>query len=431
MAVNFKPHETTGKLASRWLTQSGKLSKAEQFVLDKWMTRTSVELRDTIVRECIRMEEIGVFKDMPDICIIPKIETIAEVGHRKFLVWTEKLTKAIPDVVRSGFRSLSGLSPSAKSEEDPFADVTQDRKKDFYSSFQFYQGTVEKNGLNWKQPELQAAIILLDTPDSKDSFDSSFPGLEEAVLFTLHHEIAHGCLLARLVFNPISVATNVLTPTIDKADREKSCTWNRESWVALFSFHLPKEHPDYEDLGIFQTRWREYYADVGGALMHARAGYSTQYIEPLCKVRESGSMDHQTHPVLQQLVKILDFHPIVLNKKIDAFALHSAISAAIAPQIGHDILQMMQLSPALAEKMEQGLPDLVSKSEVESQGYAEMNEALGGQFPKMAMFFAHLEDGPDAFQVAASVEDGRYFQVCQRLRQQQALDQSAPLLLTM
>lgn len=430
MAVNFKPHETTGKLASRWLTQSGKLSKAEQFLLDKWMTRTSVELRDTIVRECIRMEEIGVFKDMPDLRIIPQIETIVEAGHRKFLVWTEKLTKAIPDVVRSGFLSLSGLSPLIKSEEDSFADVVQDRKKDFYSSFRFCQETVGKNELNWKKPELQAAIILLATPDSKDSFDSFFPGLEEAVLFTLHHEIAHGCLLARLAFNPISVSINALTPTIDKADHDASLTWDRESWAALFSFHLPKDHPDHGHLEIFQIRWEEYYADVGGALMHARAGYSTQYIEPLCKARESGSMEHQTHPVLQRLVQILDFHPMVLNEKINAFGLHWAISEVIAPQIGHDILQMMQLSPALAEKMEQGLPDLVIKSQIESQGYEEMNEALEGKFPKMAMFFANLKDGPDAVQVAESVENGRYFQVCQK-RRQQALDQGDPLLLTM
>lgn len=431
MAVDFKPHETTGKLASRWLTQSGTLSKAEQFFLDKWMTRTSMELRDTIVRECIRMEEIGVFKDMPDLRIIPQIETITEVGHRKFLVWTEKLTKAIPDFVRSGFRSLSGINFFAKSVEDPFADVTQERKKHTFesSSFQFYQTTVEENGLNWKQPEMQVAIILLHTSNSKDSFDSSFPGLEEAVMFRLHHEIAHGCLLAHLTVNPVCVDTNFLALTIDKFDFTASCDWNHESWVALFSLDLPKNNPDADDLDAFQTRWREYYADVGGALMHARAGYSTQYIEPLCKARESGSWDHRTHPVLQRLVQILDFHPIVLNEKIDAFDLHKAIGAVIAPQIGHDMLEIIRISPALAEKIEQAFPELLSKSQVESPSYAAMNEALEGRFPKMAMFFAKLKDGPDAVQVADSVDRGRRFQISQMLHQ--SPDQGGPLLLPM
>lgn len=405
---------------------SGTLSKAEQFVLDAWMTRKSRDVRNLIARECIRLEEMGVFKDVPDLRIIPQIETIAEVGHRKFLVWTEKLTKAIPDFVRSGFHSLAGVSPPAKVEEDPFADVTQESKySDFESSFfEYGLKTVEKNGLDWKQPSLQAAIILLRTPNFKKSFDSSFPGWEEAVMFILHHEIAHGSLLARLTYNPICVATNFLAPTTGEADQVASWGWDRESWAALFSFHLPEQHPDFRDLEMFQTRWREYYADVGGALMHARAGYSTQYIGPLCNARESGSMDHQTHPVLRRLVQILDFHPIVLNEKIDAFDLHTAIGKTIAPQIGHDMLEIIRLSPLLAEKMEQALPELVSTSQIESQGYAGMNAALGGRFPKMAMFFAKLVDGPDSSQVADNFERGRRFQIFQ-MSQQQSLDESA------
>lgn len=121
---------------------------------------------------------------------------------------------------------------------------------------------------------------------------------------------------------------------------------------------------------------------------------------------------------------------MVLNEKIDAFELHSSIGAAIAPQIGHDTLEMIRISLALVEKMEQSLPELVSKSQVESQGYVEMSEALGGQFPKMAMFFANLENGPDVVQVADSVDRGKRFQISERLHQQ-SLDQGAPLLLTM
>ena len=101
MAIDFKPHETTGKIASRWLMQLGTLSRAEQLILDAWISRRSRDFRNTIRRECALLYEMGVFDSMPDMRIVPQVDTVMEVGARKFLAWTEKVVEAIPHVVRS------------------------------------------------------------------------------------------------------------------------------------------------------------------------------------------------------------------------------------------------------------------------------------------------------------------------------------------
>jgi hypothetical protein len=399
MAVDFKPHDSTGKLASRWLTQSGTLSKAEQFFLDKWMTRTSVELRDTIARECIRLYDIGVFDDMPNMRIIPQIETIAEASARKFLAWTEKVRDAIPLVVRSGFRSLRDLTKTEHNNAkdiDPFAEVVAaEEKPDYSPSFYCNSESTIKEGFIWKRAMVNAATIVLGTPDLKHPFFSAFPSLEEATIFTFHHEAAHGALLARETFNPISVQVNCLAPYSSEDDIKKSRTWERDSWAALFCVRPENFGHEGDKIKMFQTLWGEYYADVGASLMHARAGYSSEYITPLANARAEGSRDHQTNPVLEKLIQVLDFHPVVLNKKIDASYLHEAIGRAIAPQIGHDVLAIIKSSPLLSGMLESALPALPDTNEVLSPGFEAMNEALGGDYPKLALFFAKLKDGPN------------------------------------
>ena len=410
MAFDFKPHDSTGKIASKWLTQSGTLSKAEQFVLDTWMTKTSRDLRNTIGRECMRLYEIGVFDEMPNMRIIPQIETVAEAGARKFLAWSEKLVDAIPEVVRSGFRNLytadiGGVSlKKVVHAVDPFADVIAVEKPDYSSSFHYSADYTNKDGFNWTRAVVQSATIVLGTPDLKTPFFSSFPSLEEATMFAFHHEMAHGAHLSRLNFNPIVVPTNYLAPYTGNDDQDVDMTWERTSWAALFSVRIPGDDLVADVFTTAQTVWGEYYADVGAALMHARAGYSSQYLEPLCQARAAGDHAHRTNPVLKELLQVLDFHPIVLKDKFDAFDLHRAIGIAIAPQIGRDVLRMSSVSTKFAMMVEKVLPALPQTSQVQSAGFEAMNEAMGGQYPRTALFFAKIKDGPDVSQVAKAFE---------------------------
>lgn len=418
MGIHLQPQEGTGILASRWLTQSGGLSKAEQFFLDKWMTKTSIELRDTIGRECVRLHDVGVFDTLPNMKIIPHIETIAEAGARKFQVWIHDFRDALPDVVRSGFKSLEKLV-SSKKEREPFEEI---ENSEFSSGFNCQTGIRTRDGLQWVEPLFYSATLTLGTPDLKHPFFATFPSMEEAAMWTFHHEAAHVAMLVRQTVNPIVVASNPLAPYADAAELKSAMEWDNKAWVNLLCVVGPGDGKDHVGLEIFQKRWGEYYADVGATLLHARSGYATQYLGPLCEQRRDGDTVHQTNPVLEELAQILDFHPIVLKETVNAEDLHSAISQAIAPQLGRDMLRMTSSSEACAMLLEQALPELVSKSQVESKGYAEMNEALGRRFPRIAMFFAKLVDGPDAGQVASSFEVGMHVHIPQSLRQQ-SLDQ--------
>lgn len=403
MAVDFKPHENTGKIASRWLMQSGTLSRAEQLLLDTWISRRSRDLRNTIGRECARLYEMGVFDSMPDMRIVPQVDTVMEVGARKFLAWTEKVVEAIPDVVRSGFSKPFGAAKKVVSQlvQDPFADVEQESRKADYSPRIVYRvDTQERDGLQWEHAMVHSATIVLNTPDLKEPFFSSFPSLEEATVFTFHHEAAHAAMLARLNFNPILADIQWLAPHHDDADYRACMDWERQAWASLLSVRAPEGNEAVAPLGDLQTLWGEYYADVGAALLHARHGYSTQYLPALAKARFFGDDKHRTHPVLLELAEVLDFHPIVLKEKIDAFDLHNAIGKAIAPQMGRDILQSAAASPAVAMMMERALPSLGDTSQTNSSGYADMNAALGGQYPKLALLLAGLKHGPTLDEVA-------------------------------
>lgn len=410
MAVDFKPHDSTGKLASRWLTQSGTLSKAEQLFLDAWMTRESRDLRNIISRECIRLYEIGVFDEMPEMRIIPKIETIAEAGARRFLVWTDKVMDAIPEVVRTGFRTLRDAlkTENVIAEADPFADVVAAEEADDYSSrFEYHRDWLLQKDLLFKRAMKHSARLIMETPDLKNPVSASFPSLEEATVFTFHHEAAHGAMLARQAFNPILAEVNKLAPYADEEEFKADTTWERESWVALLSVQVPAGDLAVAPLDEFQTLWGEYYADVGAALMHARNGFNCDYLVPLCQARAKEPRNHQTNPVLQKLAKTLDFHSLVLKDKINAADLHQSIGYAIAPQIGLDVLTMMKSSDALSTLIERALPALPNTSQMASDGFVAMNEALGGQYPKAALFFAKLKNGPDVNMVSQAFE-GRF-----------------------
>lgn len=424
MAVDFKPHDSTGKLASRWLTKSGTLSKAEQLFLDAWMTRKSRDLRDTIGRECILLYEIGVFDEMPEMRIIPKIETIAEAGARKFLAWTDKAMDAIPEVVRTGFRALRDASKTEKivAEADPFADVVAAEEDDDYSSgFKYDRDWLLQKDLMFKRAMKHSARLVMDTPDLKHPFFASFPSLEEATVFTFHHEAAHGAMLARQASNPIVAEVNKLAPYTDEEDFKADTTWERESWVALLSVQVPAGDLAVAPLDDFQTLWGEYYADVGAALMHARNGFNCDYLVPLCQARAKEARNHQTNPVLRELAQVLDFHPLVLKEKINAADLHQSIGRAIAPQIGLDVLTLMKSSAALSTLIERALPALPNTSQVASDGFVAMNEALGGQYPKAALFFAKLKNGPDVSMVSQAFEGRFEFKIGPQTADQMAI----------
>lgn len=416
MGIHLKPHASAGKLASRWLTQSGDLSKAEQFFLDKWMTKTSIELRNTIGRECTLLHDIGVFDTLPDMTIIPHIETIAEVGARKFQVWVRDVRDALPDVVRSGFKTLAGLIRT-KREIDPFEEV---ENPNFSSGFNCQSGIRTRDGLQWVEPLFYSATLTLGTPDLKHPFYSTFPSMEEAVMWTFHHEAAHAAMFARQLVRPIAVAANPLASGMDNAELQRNAAWNDKAWVNLLCIVAPAGHQDIADVQTFQTRWQEYYADVGATLLHARSGYSTAYLGPLCNQRREGDAIHQTSPVLEGLALVLDFHPIVLKKTIEAEDLHAAIGQVIAPQLGRDILELTGSSAEYASLFEQALPDLPGESHLTAQAYTKMHAALGEQYPKLALFFAKLKDGPDAATVGKAFE-GQFAPTMS----QQAADQMA------
>lgn len=400
MGIHIKPQDGTGKLASRWLTQSGSLSKAEQFFLDKWMTKTSIELRDTIGRECMRLHEVGVFDTLPNMKIIPQIETIAEAGARKFQVWVRDFRDCLPDVVRSGFKSLAHLV-SSKVERNAFEDIEQ---PELSFGFNCQTGIRTRDGLQWVEPLFYSATLTLGTPDLKHPLFAAFPSMQEAAMWAFHHEAAHAAMLSRQTVNPISVVSNSLAPYADEAEFKSNIAWEDASWVNLLSVVAPKENKALAALETFQALWGEYYADVGATLLHARSGYSAQYLASLCEQREAGDIVHQTNPVLEELAQVLDFHPIVLKETVDAFDLHSAISRAIAPQLGRDMLNMASGSAAYAMLFERALPAMPGGSHLDSEAYTAMNSAMGEQYPKLALFFAKLKDGPDAAVVGKAFE---------------------------
>lgn len=439
MAFDFQPPKAAGPLASKWLMKSGTLNKAEQLFLDTWMTRRSRDMRDTILKECKTLHDIGILEQLPNMRIIPQIETVAQAGSRKFLQWAHQVEKAIPEFVRSGFKNvMSGLpaNPSLGqalqekvSEPDPFEEIESRNDSSFMMS---REQIVQKDGYNWGEPILSASYVVLGTKDLKSPLVSNFPSLDEATMFVFHHELAHAAMTMRRNYNPIVAGINVLAKYENDEDFTKDGDWVQNAWRTMLNIRPSGENgklPGMGALDIQQERWEEYYADVGAAFLHARSGYTNEYMANFCNHREQGHLSHKTDDVLRELNQILDFHPIVLNEKIDSFDLHRAIGYSIAPQITRDVLALTSSSKDVAQLLEKGLPDLSSSSQMQSPEYTAMNDALGGQYPKLAMFFAKIKDGPDVAAVAKAFE-GQLSPKATRSMEQQIQDFSTSTTLT-
>ena len=65
---------------------------------------------------------------------------------------------------------------------------------------------------------------------------------------------------------------------------------------------------------------------------------------------------------------------------------------------------MTGFSGEFAMLVEKVLPALPETSQLQSAGFEAMNAAMSGQYPKTALFFAKLKDGPDVSQVARAFE---------------------------
>lgn len=437
MAFDLQPPKKAGALASKWLMKSGTLSKAEQLFLDTWMTRRSRDLRDTILKECQTLHDIGILEQMPNMRIIPQIETVPQAGARKFLEWAHEVEKAIPQFVRSGFKQFIDL-PNAivgqifqrkTPETNPFEELESQHDAAFMGSMANIQ---KKDGYNWSEPIVSSSYVVLGTQGLKDSIGSNFPSLDEATMFVFHHELAHAALFMRMGTNPIVGGLNHLAKHDSDEEFHQALSWVNDSWKTMFNIRPLREDKDLPGmaaLAIQQVRWQEYYADVGAALLHARSGYTNEYMESFCNDREKGSLDHKTDDVLRELGQVLDFHPIVLNDKIDSFDLHRAIGHSIAPQIARDILGLTSSSKDVAKLLEKGLPTLVESSQTRSKAYTDMADALGGEYPKLAMFFAQTKDGPSVEAVAKAFE-GQFAPKTERSLAQQVDDFSHGTTLT-
>jgi hypothetical protein len=69
---------------------------------------------------------------------------------------------------------------------------------------------------------------------------------------------------------------------IHSSKNEAATTWVENAWARLMNVVPPEEHNVINNV---QQRWREYYADVGGAFIHARAGYNTNYLDAFIAAR--------------------------------------------------------------------------------------------------------------------------------------------------
>ena len=144
-------------------------------------------MRSTITRECMRLHNIGVFDRLPDMNIVPQIETVAEAGARKIQVWMHQVKEALPAVVRSGFKKLARVG-NVKIVHNSFAEI---ETADFEtSSLNFRAAMTTHNGFEWEEPMSYSTTMMLATSDLKKPLHASFSSIAESTVWTFHHEAA-------------------------------------------------------------------------------------------------------------------------------------------------------------------------------------------------------------------------------------------------
>ena len=294
--IPFQQHpKKFSGLTERWLTLREN-SPEWKAIGEKWMTKESRALVITIEAEGIRLKEMGIFDAIPNIRIIPLLETIPQKGIQKFMSWTEKVADALPQYVKTGFKALRDQ---------------------------------------------------LDIP--------SFSSASETNLSSAF-----------------------------------TCIEQDSNEIALMNVVPPEEHNVINNV---QQRWREYYADVGGAFIHARAGYNTNYLDAFIAARQDGDAGHDTSSVLRRLRPVLDDHPIAKGESFTPTRLHIEISTVIAPQMAYDLLQFIRNDSGVAITLEKALSSLqwADQEHSPSKTYSELCD---GQYPQLFNLIASVYNGP-------------------------------------
>ena len=88
--IPFQQHpKKFSGLTERWLTLREN-SPEWKAIGEKWMTKESRALVIAIEAEGIRLKEMGIFDAIPNIRIIPLLETIPQKGIQKFMSWMKR-----------------------------------------------------------------------------------------------------------------------------------------------------------------------------------------------------------------------------------------------------------------------------------------------------------------------------------------------------
>ena len=132
---------------------------------------------------------------------------------------------------------------------------------------------------------------------------------------------------------------------------------------------------------------------MGGAFIHARAGYNTNYLDAFIAARQDGDAGHDTSSVLRRLRPVLDDHPIAKGESFTPTRLHIEISTVIAPQMAYDLLQFIRNDSGVAITLEKALSSLqwADQEHSPSKTYSELCD---GQYPQLFNLIASVYNGP-------------------------------------
>lgn len=389
--IPFQQHpKKFSGLTERWLTLREN-SPEWKAIGEKWMTKESRALVIAIEAEGIRLKEMGIFDAIPNIRIIPLLETIPQKGIQKFMSWTEKVADALPQYVKTGFKALrdqldipSFSSASETNLSSAFTCIEQDSNE-----------IAPEGNLSWRRFCLRAARIQIEAPNFETRLDRSFPSFQEAVVFALHHEASHA---SQAFWHRVPIMPPL---QIHSSKNEAATTWVENAWARLMNVVPPEEHNVINNV---QQRWREYYADVGGAFIHARAGYNTNYLDAFIAARQDGDAGHDTSSVLRRLRPVLDDHPIAKGESFTPTRLHIEISTVIAPQMAYDLVQLIQNDAAVAATLEKALSSLKWEGPDNPPGKA-YSEVFDGQYPQLFNLIASVYNGPTLQDIRVAAEE--------------------------
>lgn len=389
MDIPLSPGSTSSHAyLATWLKTHADDEKFKNTLFDKWMTRESRAIRNTIHKEGVRLKEMGILEAIPNLKIIPELETIAERGTRKFIGWVTSAIDSIPKYIKSG---IAPLWHHAQWSE--FDDVEENP---FYSNFSYWsvEGRPSVHPTPWREVCLDQAIIRVAAP-SNNAMDNSFSSLESAITFTLFHEASHAMQAVR------KNNFTALIPPIREGNPETKThiqQWATQAFSSFFNADISEHKTFFQRI---QTLWGEYYADAGAALLHARTGYSSDYLDSAIQARRYEGFAHSTGLVLQRVQDVLDLHPVVHSPQISSNMLHHAISELIAPQIAYDLLWLATSEPEAASYFETLLSHTPLPT-LDVETYPR-HEKLHRLYPCLSTLIAVTQGGPERARIESQL----------------------------